>query len=260
MRVHIASDVHGAADELRSAADGSDLFICLGDLILFLDYDDPSRGIHADLFGRSFTEQYIELRTAGRFEDARELSAQAWASIGIVDPAQRWSVLETKVREQYAELFAAMPAPAFLTYGNVDVPALWPDYTRAGHQVFDGESVSVDGLRFGFVGGGLTSRMRTPYEISPEEYQAKVDQLGPVDVLFTHIPPAVPELLYDTVARRFEVGSSALVEYIRDVQPRYAFFGHVHQPFAARTRIGRTECINVGHFHGKGQPLRIDLE
>jgi Icc-related predicted phosphoesterase len=260
MRLHIVSDVHGSRDALVSAADGSDVFVCLGDLILFLDYDDPTRGIHADLFGRSFTEQYIELRTAGRFEDARELSAQAWSTIGVVDPGQRWEVLEGKVREQYEALFAAMPTPALMTYGNVDVPSLWPEFAQEDHRILDGETIEVDGLRFGFVGGGLTSRMRTPYEISPEEYARKVDALGPVDVLFTHIPPAIPELTYDVVARRFEVGSRRLLEYINDVQPRYSFFGHVHQPLAARTRVGLTECVNVGHFHGIERPYVLDLE
>jgi Icc-related predicted phosphoesterase len=78
-------------------------------------------------------------------------------------------------------------------------------------------------------------------------------------VLFTHIPPAVPELVYDTVARRFEVGSSALLEYVQREQPKYHLFGHVHQPLAARRRIGRTECVNVGHFHSRGTPFALDL-
>lgn len=49
--------------------------------------------------------------------------------------------------------------------------------------------------------------MRTPYEISDEEYAAKIEAVGEVDVLCTHIPPEVPELVYDTVARRFERGA-----------------------------------------------------
>jgi Icc-related predicted phosphoesterase len=36
-------------------------------------------------------------------------------------------------------------------------------------------------------------------------------------------------------------------------------FGHVHQPLAARARIGRTECINVGHFRGARVPFVMDL-
>jgi hypothetical protein len=36
-------------------------------------------------------------------------------------------------------------------------------------------------------------------------------------------------------------------------------FGHVHQPLARRVRVGRTECINVGHFRATGQPYVLAL-
>ena len=51
MRVHVVSDVHGRADALPSAADGADALICLGDLLLFVDYADHANGIFPDLFG-----------------------------------------------------------------------------------------------------------------------------------------------------------------------------------------------------------------
>ncbi len=111
----------------------------------------------------------------------------------------------------------------------------------------------------GFVGGGLVSPMRTPYELDPEVYAGKIAALGDVDILFTHIPPKVPELNYDVVARRFEIGSAAVREYIERVQPDYALFGHVHQPLQPRYRIGRTECLNVGHFHGTEVPYVLEV-
>ncbi len=259
MRVHVASDVHGATAALAAAADGCDAFVCLGDLILFLDYDDPGRGIYADLFGADHARAYIAARTANRFDEARDLSTAAWARLGISDPGQRWELMQSMVRGQYESLFDAMPSPAVLTYGNVDVPTMWPDYVRPGHTVLDGQSIDVDGMRWGFVGGGLISPMRTPYEIAEPDFAEKVEALGPVDILFSHIPPAIPELTYDVVARRFEIGSLALLEYIRDVQPRFHLFGHVHQPHSARTRVGRTECINVGHFHSLQRPFVLDL-
>ncbi|MEI6624535.1 MAG: metallophosphoesterase family protein, partial [Actinomycetes bacterium] len=46
---------------------------------------------------------------------------------------------------------------------------------------------------------------------------------------------------------------------IRDLQPRYSLFGHVHQPLASRMRIGRTECINVGHFRSTRVPFVLDI-
>ncbi|MER7819352.1 metallophosphoesterase [Streptomyces sp. NPDC096153] len=254
MRVHVVSDVHGNTTDLARAGDGADALICLGDLVLFLDYADHSRGIFPDLFGVDNADRIVELRTARRFEEAREFGRSLWAGIGL----DRDTAILGAVRKQYSELFPAFPTPTYATYGNVDVPALWPEYARPGTTVLDGERIELDGLVFGFVGGGLRSPMRTPFEISDEEYAAKVEALGAVDVLCSHIPPEVPELTYDTVARRFERGSPALLDAIHRTRPRYSLFGHVHQPLARRMRIGATECVNVGHFAATGRPWALE--
>jgi Icc-related predicted phosphoesterase len=251
MRVHVVSDVHGRADALRRSGDGADALICLGDLLLFVDYADHSQGIFPGLFGADAARELIELRAAERFDAARDFSARLWAGLGG-NPREH---IDAAVAGQYAELFAAMPVPAFLTYGNVDLPAYWRDHVRPGQHVLDGERAELDGRAFGFVGGGLRTVYRTPNELDDDAYAAKVAAVGPVDVLCSHIPPAVPELLYDTVARRMERGSEALLELIQATQPRYALFGHVHQPLRCRIRIGRTECINVGHFRANGRPF-----
>ncbi|MFB9554779.1 metallophosphoesterase family protein [Streptomyces roseoviridis] len=253
MRINVVSDVHGNAEALARAGDGADALICLGDLVLFLDYADHSRGIFPDLFGAENADRIVELRTARRFDEARAFGRSLWEALDV----DRATAIEGAVRRQYAELFAAFPTPTYATYGNVDIPRLWPEYARPGTTVLDGDRVELDGLVFGFVGGGLSTPMRTPYEISDEEYAAKVEALGEVDVLCSHIPPDVPELTYDTVARRFERGSRALLDAIHRVRPRYALFGHVHQPLARRMRIGATECVNVGHFAATGRPWTL---
>ena len=255
MRVHVVSDVHGRANALTRAADGADALICLGDLLLFLDYADHGQGIFADLFGEQAARQYVQLRTEKKFDQARVFSRSLFAG----RPESRASLFEAAITRQYAELFGAMPEPAYLTYGNVDVPDMWERFTRPGHRVLDGGTAEIGGWRFGFVGGGLKSVYRTPNEISDEEFRAKVEAVGEVDVLCTHIPPAVPELLYDTVARRMEKGSVALLDAIKATRPRYSLFGHVHQPLARRTRVGVTECLNVGHFRATGAPFVLRL-
>jgi len=255
MRIHAVSDVHGAWESIPAAAAGSDVFVCLGDLVLFLDYADPGQGIYARLFGAPAAAHYIDLRTQRRFDEAHEFSSRLWAGLD----QDRNSAVEAIVGEQYAKMFAALPEPTYLTYGNVDLPRLWPEYLRPGHHVLDGETVVLDGVRFGFVGGGLLSEYRTPYELTPEQYATKVAALGPVDVLCTHLPPDIADLRYDVVARRFERGSRALLDAIIDCQPAVALFGHVHQPLRARTRIGRTECLNVGHFRATRRPFVLEL-
>jgi len=250
VRLHVVSDVHGSVEALARAGDGADALVCLGDLVLFLDYDDHRQGIFADLFGSDAASRLIALRTARRFEDARAFSAGLWARFG----ADRGSVIEEAIFRQYERLFEVLPTPTYLTYGNVDVPAMWPRFLRDGLHVLDGQAVEIGGRRFGFVGGGLRTPMRTPYEIDEDVFDAKVAAIGDVDVLCSHIPPAIPELLYDVVGRRMERGSAALLALVRRSQPEFMLFGHVHNPLAGRTRVGRTECVNVGHFRGRGTP------
>lgn len=259
MRVHVVSDVHGAADALKEASDGADMLICLGDMLLFLDYADHTQGIFAEIYGAEHAREYIELRTQRRFDEARALTAGIAERIAAARGTDLRSLTEAAIRRQYAELFGALAEPAYLTYGNVDVPRLWDTYRKPGHHVLDGGTAVVGGVTFGFVGAGLLSPYRTPNEVPESEYAAKLDAIGAVNVLCTHIPPAVPELLYDVQARRMETGSVALLDVIRRTQPRYALFGHVHNPLVRRVRIGRTECVNVGHFRATRTPYAVDV-
>ena len=254
MRVHVVSDVHGRTDALERAADGADALICLGDLVLFMDYADHGAGIMGRLFGADAVATLITLRTARRFDEARSFSGGLWSS--YADPR---AVIEDAVRAQYAAMFAVLPDPTYMTYGNVDLPALYPEFLRPGVRVLDGETVTIGDARVGFVGGGLSTPMRTPYEISDDDYAAKLAALGAVDVLCTHIPPDIPELLYDTAAGRHERGSAATLALIEAQQPRWALFGHVHQPQTQQLTVGRTRCVNVGHFRASRTPYVLDL-
>jgi Icc-related predicted phosphoesterase len=253
MRVHVVSDVHGNVEALRRAGDGADALICLGDLLAFVDYADPAGGIMGELFGAEAIGRFIELRTAQRFADASAYSRSLWEKRG----GDRRLAVEDAARRQYRRLFDAMPRPAYATFGNVDLPKLWDEFTGGDIRVLDGEVITLGGRRFGFVGGGLQTRYHTPYERSDEEFAAQIAAVGAVDVLCCHIPPARPELTYDVVSRRFERGSEAILQAIGDTQPGLVLFGHVHQPLQRRLRIGRTECVNVGHFRAAGMPYVV---
>ncbi|MFM9130338.1 MAG: metallophosphoesterase [Actinomycetes bacterium] len=254
MKINLISDVHAEIDALSKAANGSDILICLGDLLLYTDYEDPGNGIMGKLFGYEFNEEFIRLRTANMFVEARAMAMTKWEELGDRD-----ALITREVKNQYQEIFNAMPTPVYLTYGNVDRPEFWQDYVKKDMTVLDGQVVEIAGLKFGFVGGGLQTPYRTPYEITDEEFQKNVDALGPVDILCSHIPPAIPDITFDVVARRFERGSEALLNYIKEFQPKYSFFGHVHQPLVSRTRIGYTECINVGHFRATKRAFTLNI-
>src|SRR5258708_21827517 len=145
MRVHVVSDVHGRADALRSAADGADALVCLGDLLLFVDYADHRRGIFPDLFGADAARQFIDLRTAQRFDEARQMSAKLWAGLDG-DPRAH---VEAAAARPDDDLFGALPSPSYLTYGNVDIPQMWASHLRPGPRVLDGARAETDGRFFG---------------------------------------------------------------------------------------------------------------
>ena len=256
MRVHVVSDVHGNAEALARAGDGADALVVLGDLIDFVDYHDHGGGILGSVFGAEKVAEFARLRR----ERPAELPAYArslWDGLG--DPQQ---VVADAVHTQYTRLFAAMTAPTYATPGNVDTPDLWPEFAGENVHILDGEVTEIGGLRFGFVGGallppGITKRrpgVFRPYLRTEEDFADGIARLSDVDVVCTHIPPDVPELTYDVVARRFEFGSAALLDLITKQQPRWAVFGHVHQPLAPRMRVAYTECANVGHFQRTGRP------
>jgi Icc-related predicted phosphoesterase len=257
MRVHVVSDVHGASDALARAGDGADALVVLGDLIDYVDYRDPAGGILGRVLGREVSTEFGRLRTAGAREELIRFVRDSWARVPDA-PA----VVEDAVLEQYDRIFGALTAPTFAIPGNVDMPRLWPRYARPGLTLADGHVLEIGDLRFGFVGGaplppGVEPRAGgpwTPHLLRAPEFAAAVKALDRVDVLCSHVPPAVPELAFDVVTRRAEASSAALLDVVHRDRPRAAFFGHVHQPLAPRVRVGRTECVNVGHFRATGTP------
>jgi Icc-related predicted phosphoesterase len=257
MSVYVVSDLHGASDDLAKAVPEGASLVLLGDLINFIDYTSMT-GILTEVFSVEAVEHVVRLRTAGEVEEARRVMHER--SKGREDEIR--GEIGKRVVEQYESVFAALPDPTYLILGNVDNPPVVEGFasgTPAVHLV-DGQTLTLEGERFGFVGGALPTPLHVAGEVTEEEMRAKVEGLGEVDVLCSHIPPAVPELCYDTLAGKSEKGSVDLLRYIEDVQPRRAYFGHVHQPLLSSLHIGRTQCINVGYFRAtrRAWPHRRD--
>jgi Icc-related predicted phosphoesterase len=254
--IYVVSDLHGAQEDLQKAVPEGSTLLLLGDLINFLDYLTMT-GILTEVFSVDAVAEVVKLRTAGNIEEARRVMHDRAA--GREEEIR--DQIGSRVREQYDAVFAALPHPTYLILGNVDNPALAHSYAKdAGVLEPDGTVVTIEGERFGFVGGALPTPLNVAGEITEEEMRAKVEGLGECDVLCSHIPPAVPELCFDTLAGKSELGSADLLRYIEDVQPRRAYFGHVHQPLTSVRRIGRTLCVNVGYFRATKRAFPHTLE
>ncbi|MFP5020591.1 metallophosphoesterase family protein [Pseudonocardia phyllosphaerae] len=269
MRLHVVTDVHGDSAALARVAHGpdgsrADGVIVLGDLVEFIDYREPANGIVGRLLGVGVAAEFARLRRAGApREEMLGLMDRAWARFD--DPA---AAVHEAVAAQYAEIFgvlAGLGVPVWAIPGNVDMPAAWPDVD--GVATPDGTVVEIGGRRVGFLGGvplppGREPRPAGPWQphfVRHEDWTARLDALGPADVLCTHVPPAVPDLAFDVVTGRGEMTSRPLLDRIRREQPSHALFGHVHQPLHPRVRIGRTEAVNAGHFRASGEPYVLHL-
>ena len=259
MRVHVVSDVHGNAEALARACVGADALIVLGDLLDFVDYHDHGSGIMGAVFGAEKVAEFAKYRRGPRTPESIAFVRSMWTDLGT----DAGAVVRDAIRDQYKKLFTAMTVPTYATPGNVDAPELWPEFANDGVHILDGETADIGGLKAAFLGGALLpddavlrdNGIWRPYLRYERDFEAAIEGLPEgVDLVCTHVPPATPELTYDVVARRPEMGSTSLLRLINRARPRWSLFGHVHQPLARRMRIGRTECVNVGHFQRTGTP------
>jgi Icc-related predicted phosphoesterase len=247
VRVKVISDLHGAVDHIPEAAADCDRLVVLGDLINILDYRTMD-GILVDIFGREPVAQAASLRAQGKFHEARATIRESMPE-GI-DLRGRIAELAS---EQYRAVFDALPDGTIVTFGNVDIPDVLRPLLPEMITFVETGTFELAGLRWGIVGGGVRTPLGIPGEVGDEEHQARFDALGPVDVVGTHMPPRVPWFCYDTVAQKFEPGSTALIGYILEHRPRFSLFGHVHQPLASQGLLGHTQCVNVGHCQADGR-------
>lgn len=264
MRLKFVSDVHGNIAGLREVARRPGQLVVLGDLVDYVDYHDAAGGILGRIFGATRVQPFIDLRLAGEFDRLRQLNHDLWES--IPDPV---GTLTDVVTALYRDVLDAIGPDALLTLGNVDVADLWTEVAGDQLPYLDGEVVEIGGYRLGFVAGGASRRAGNvfgapspvwrPFMRRHQEYRAAVAALGPVDILCSHVPPAIPLLRYDVVPGRMEMCGPGLLEAIDEHRPAMSVHGHVHQPIARRLRRGRTECVNVGHFQRFATPFEVDL-
>ena len=249
----LVSDIHGRFDALAEVASRGEPLLVLGDLINLVDYR-TGEGIFAQILGIEFARKIAFSRGRSRFEEMRALWAER------VGDRYEWfrTELVEEVKEQYRLTAKALAgAESYVTYGNVDRPEMLRDCLPDSARFVDGEVVIIEDFRVGFAGGGLTTPMNASGEVSDEEMAEKLAALGEVDILCTHLAPAIPALHFDVVTGKPERASRPILEYVLQVRPRYHFFGDVHQPQAHQWRVGSTLCRNVGYFRATRRPVKV---
>ena len=124
--------------------------------------------------------------------------------------------------------------------------------------IIDGEILDYKGFKIGFAGGGVPTPINARGEIPEEEFKSKLENLGDIDIICSHAPPYVDELITDVITNKKEQGWISLKKFIQDKEPKFSIFGDVHQPKAYEWKIGLTKCINVGYFRSSSNYLDIE--
>jgi len=243
----IVSDVHDAFEALEAVASSGETLLVLGDLVNLIDYR-TLEGILPDVVGRDVVAALASLRQANQAGLARDMWVERVASLGI----DVGSHVATRMERQYRRMHGVLDGiDAYVTFGNADDPGLLADNVPASARFVDGEVVVIEGWSVGFAGGGIP-KVGSSGEVSHDDMRRKLSDLGPVDVLCTHVPPDLTMLAEDVISGSSKA-SGPVLDYIDEHQPRFHFFGDVHQPRAVSMVRGATVCRNVGYFRATGR-------
>lgn len=251
-----AGDIHGEFETLFDLVSADDILFIAGDLLNFMDFTDITKGILYNAFTHEELAEGLKEYARGNLDRVREGIRE------ISTPGhERYERVRPLIEGTYERLCASISGKTFIIFGNDDYPAILRAKLDGKAEIIESGVVTVGGLSVGLVSGMPEGNhtMGLAGEIPAETFRQRIFSLGHVDVIVTHIPPTIPELTYDVIAKRQEPSSDALLDYINQYHPSYAFFGHVHNPKQQAMEIGRTRALNLGFFKKTGTVTRIDV-
>jgi Icc-related predicted phosphoesterase len=250
----VLSDIHFALEPLREVVATGETLLILGDLVNLTDYR-TGEGAVAEVLGLEFSRAAAAARGEGDFHRMRAMWVEAVGDRIDEFREEMGKAIDLQY-EQITDVLAG--GHGYVIHGNVDRPGSLQKALPDGYEYVHGETRVIEGARFGFVGGGAATPLQAEGEVSDEAVKAMLAEIGPVDVLCSHMPPAVDPLRRDVVTGRVERGSEPILRYLEAHAPLLHLFGDVHQPQASSWRVGRTRCRNVGYFRATGRPMRLD--
>ena len=250
MAIKLIADAHGRFEDLRDSIAAEDTLLILGDILDLIDWADIS-GILPDVIGKKNLVSKLMAAVAAGPRAGVKLRDELLAPDGGY-----YQELQRRVVESYTlfgKILQEIGCRAYIIYGNGDIPeVLEASLNGAANAVMAKGKAKLAGSTFGFVPGALYSPFMMPGEMDDEAYGAQLRELGPVDVLCTHIPPRIEAVTMDVVAGRPVEGSASLLAYIDEYRPRILYHGHVHQPAQRELLVGETRVINVAYYKRTG--------
>ncbi len=138
--------------------------------------------------------------------------------------------------------------------GNLDQPSVLEFLVEEGISLH-GRGVAVGEAGLFGVGGSNITPFDTPTEFTEEELRDIVTKAHKevedkaVKILVSHTPPL--NTVTDRISSGANVGSSAIRQFIEEVQPDFCLTGHIHEA-KGTDKIGKTLVLNPGMLAGPG--------
>ncbi|MFI3272506.1 MAG: metallophosphoesterase [Pseudomonadota bacterium] len=157
-----------------------------------------------------------------------------------------------------------VPQQILAQIGNMDLPEV-TDFLEEMGMNMHGKVMQVsDTAVIVGLGGSNKTPFNTPSEFFEADYEeflnvakSHIERLNVKHVLLvSHTPPV--NTTCDAIAAGVHVGSTAVRDFIQDVQPDLCICGHIHEAIGTDT-IGRTTIINPGSFADGGY-IRVVLK
>lgn len=167
---------------------------------------------------------------------------------------------------QFQEYFnekKGFPMPVYFCKGNHEDFLFLKNYDQDRpilpnlFYVPNGTILTIQGITVGFFGGNYSLKWferETPKHIQSQKVlgyfkKSEIDSFlnhdRPLDILITHEPCEALDFGSD------RYGCEPIQRLIEELQPLYAFSGHIHK--YAEGTVGKTKCIGLGAVHYREQ-------
>ncbi|MBN1571807.1 MAG: metallophosphoesterase [Deltaproteobacteria bacterium] len=264
----IVGDVHGEFEALSKLVGPEDTLFIAGDVLIFMDFTDFSKGILSKAFTIDELIEGLKEMSEGRLDRVKT------AFMEITTPGEeRYEKILPLIEEEYERFSRSLVCETYILYGNDDYPDILKEKVSGRAEIIESGVVKAPGINVALVSGmpGGDHVPKFPGIVSAEVYGRRLLELAPADIIITHVPPheevertdGKPDetkLTYDTIAKRNEPSSDAITKYINRHNPVYSFFGHVHNPSVISAEIARTQAVNLGFFRLKKEVTRLNIE
>ena len=142
-------------------------------------------------------------------------------------------------------LISEISAPMVMVPGNNESEAELRAAAPANATVLHGEAAEINGLRVFGLGYAVPVTPFKDWSCDLEEDVAAkmLAQCGAVDVLISHSPP---KGVVDVTSTGLSLGSTAVLETIKRVQPPLVVCGHIHDSWGQSAMVGQSRVVNLG--------------